>query len=420
MLSLTQFRWNKNLYALYERIELMRKAKAAAMIFGSLTTCMAGVLLAGYVVSPTVGVAASREVSAVKDCPVSLENTEITDSNEKEKKTDTAAVQLAYDGGYNVENIEKTETPSEQKNTGEYKFAVTNIQPASYEEPVFVAAPQESSVNIYSQYRGETPAVEFAETQPVPAEDYREAFSYINTEKSAESETGEEDNREVFEFTIEEVTEPETEEVTEPETTEEVTEPVTEETEEETTEPETEEITESAAEEPSEPETEEVTEPEETTVSSTEYEDTPTVTTQYVAEPAEPETTQPEENRQETQSNPVIPLTDSEYIALCNAVAHEAGCNWISTRDKANVVEVIMNRVYSSLFPNSVIEVLTQQNQFTGAESYAYLGYFTSDVSQDVIDAVNLYFSDPSSFSEGYFYFYGDGYQNHFSQGGWW
>jgi hypothetical protein len=79
-----------------------------------------------------------------------------------------------------------------------------------------------------------------------------------------------------------------------------------------------------------------------------------------------------------------------------------------------------MNRVYSSLFPNSVIEVLTKQNQFTGAESYAYLGYFTSDVSQDVIDAVALYFSDQSSFNEGYLYFYGDGYQNHFSQGGWW
>ena len=47
-------------------------------------------------------------------------------------------------------------------------------------------------------------------------------------------------------------------------------------------------------------------------------------------------------------------------------------------------------------------------------------GDFAVTAGQDVIDAVALYFSDQSSFNEGYLYFYGDGYQNHFSQGGWW
>lgn len=108
-------------------------------------------------------------------------------------------------------------------------------------------------------------------------------------------------------------------------------------------------------------------------------------------------------------------ISDSDYIILCNAVAHEAGCNWISTTDKAKVVEVIMNRVYSPLYPNSIQGVLLQPYQFTGASSYVYLGTYSSDVSQSVMDAVDLYFSDPSSFSHGYFSFWGDGYQNHFS-----
>ena len=119
---------------------------------------------------------------------------------------------------------------------------------------------------------------------------------------------------------------------------------------------------------------------------------------------------------------PVVPavsggnsyITDSEYVILCNAVAHEAGSNWISTYDKAKVVEVIMNRVYSPLYPNSILDVLVQHNQFTGSESYVYLGTYSSYVSDDVKAAVDLYFSDPSSFSHGYFGFYGDGVHNYF------
>ena len=68
-----------------------------------------------------------------------------------------------------------------------------------------------------------------------------------------------------------------------------------------------------------------------------------------------------------------LPITDEEYIILCNAVAHEAGCNWISTYDKALVVEVIMNRVESPLYPNTILGVLTQPYQFTGSSSYVYL-----------------------------------------------
>lgn len=108
-------------------------------------------------------------------------------------------------------------------------------------------------------------------------------------------------------------------------------------------------------------------------------------------------------------------LSDADYIMLCNAVAHEAGCDWISTYDKAKVVEVIMNRVYSPLYPDSIFGVLTQPYQFTGSSSYVYLSTYSCYVSQSVKDAVDLYFSDPSSFSHGYYSFWGDGSQNHFS-----
>ncbi len=109
-----------------------------------------------------------------------------------------------------------------------------------------------------------------------------------------------------------------------------------------------------------------------------------------------------------------LPITDEEFIILCNAVAHEAGCNWISTYDKALVVEVIMNRVESPLYPNTILGVLTQPYQFTGSSSYVYLGDFSGYVSQDVKDAVTLYFTETESFGHGYFGFYGDGVRNYF------
>ncbi|MBR6070083.1 MAG: cell wall hydrolase [Ruminococcus sp.] len=112
---------------------------------------------------------------------------------------------------------------------------------------------------------------------------------------------------------------------------------------------------------------------------------------------------------------PSLPITDAEYIILCNAVAHEAGCNWIDEYDKAKVVEVIMNRVYSSRFPNTIEGVLTQPYQFSGSSSYVYLGTYSAYVTDSVKNAVNLYFNEPESFTQGYLSFYGDGIRNYFS-----
>ena len=179
---------------------------------------------------------------------------------------------------------------------------------------------------------------------------------------------------------------------TEPDTV--ATEPETETTEAPTTEvvyvePETEAITEAPTEE-------EVTEPvtEAVTEAPTEAEVVVDVT---------------------VDETPSLPITDAEYIILCNAVAHEAGCSWIDEYDKAKVVEVIMNRVYSPRFPNTIEAVLTQPYQFSGSSSYVYLGTYSAYVTDSVKNAVNLYFNEPESFTQGYLSFYGDGYRNYFS-----
>ena len=114
-------------------------------------------------------------------------------------------------------------------------------------------------------------------------------------------------------------------------------------------------------------------------------------------------------------SYPVTSLTDSDYVLLCNCVAHEAGSDWISTYNKALVVEVVMNRVNSSSYPNTIYGVITQKGQFSGSSSYANLSTYSSKVTQDVKDAVTYYFNHLEEFTQGYTSFYGDGKQNHFS-----
>lgn len=111
---------------------------------------------------------------------------------------------------------------------------------------------------------------------------------------------------------------------------------------------------------------------------------------------------------------PPSSVSESDYILLCNAVAHEAGANSVPVTEKAKVVEVIMNRVASPNYPNDVYGVLTQKRQFSGSSTYVDLGTFSYKVTDMVKEAVDLYFADPSQFSEGYLSFTGDGKQNYF------
>ena len=106
-------------------------------------------------------------------------------------------------------------------------------------------------------------------------------------------------------------------------------------------------------------------------------------------------------------------LDNQSYYVLCNCVAHEAGSNWISTYNKALVCEVIFNRLNYWGY-NSVYDVVAAPNQFTGSGGYVYLNTYSGEVNDDVISAVAYYCSYPEIFTEGYLYFTGDGYQNHF------
>lgn len=106
-------------------------------------------------------------------------------------------------------------------------------------------------------------------------------------------------------------------------------------------------------------------------------------------------------------------LDNQSYYVLCNCVAHEAGSNLISTYNKALVCEVIFNRLNCWGY-NSVYDVVAAPNQFTGSSGYVYLNTYSGEVNDDVISAVAYYCSYPEIFTEGYLYFTGDGYQNHF------
>ncbi len=134
-----------------------------------------------------------------------------------------------------------------------------------------------------------------------------------------------------------------------------------------------------------------------------------------VLETTAPETqTTPETTTTQAAVSAFNSITDREYVLLCNCVAHEAGSDVITIENKAKVVEVVMNRVASSKFPDTIYGVITQKYQFSGSSSYADLTSYSRKVTDNVKAAVDLYFSDPSAFSHGYLYFYGDGSQNHF------
>ena len=107
-------------------------------------------------------------------------------------------------------------------------------------------------------------------------------------------------------------------------------------------------------------------------------------------------------------------LTDYEYIMLCNAVAYEAGSDWIPTSEKAKVAEVIMNRVASPDFPNTIYDVLTQEGQFVGVWNYVALTDYSYKVTEDVKSAVNMAL-ESGYINHGYLFFEGDGTQNYFT-----
>lgn len=107
-------------------------------------------------------------------------------------------------------------------------------------------------------------------------------------------------------------------------------------------------------------------------------------------------------------------VSDADFILLCNIVGHESGSDWITTYDKAKVVEVVMNRVKSPLYPDTIYGVITQPNQFSGAWSYCDMNVYSDEVTDSVKESVSYYFKHNNEFQHGYMGFLGDGTQNYF------
>lgn len=111
-------------------------------------------------------------------------------------------------------------------------------------------------------------------------------------------------------------------------------------------------------------------------------------------------------------------ITDYEHVLLCNLVANEYGSDThgyggppVTLYERACVVAVVMNRVSDAGYPNTIEGVVIQPRQFTG---YYACSYYWDNVTQNVRDSVDYYFSHQDEFPY-YLSFYGDGAYNHFS-----
>lgn len=146
------------------------------------------------------------------------------------------------------------------------------------------------------------------------------------------------------------------------------------------------------------------------------FEETTTNTKTYIEEFVEETTTTEycDEEAEDEYEYTQLPITEDERILLCNLVGREYGQDYIPTYEKAKVVAVVMNRVRAGSaagFADTIYGVLTQPYQFSGY----YVSYeYTWQVTDDVIAAVDYYFTYPEEFSNDIYYFYGDGYYNYF------
>ena len=145
------------------------------------------------------------------------------------------------------------------------------------------------------------------------------------------------------------------------------------------------------------------------------FEETTTTEEYYEEEYYEEETDEEEYYDEEDEYEYTqLPITEDERILLCNLVGREYGQDYIPTYEKAKVVAVVMNRVRAGSdagFADTIYGVLTQPYQFSGY----YVSYeYTWQVTDDVIAAVDYYFTYPEEFSSDIYYFYGDGYYNYF------
>lgn len=458
-----------------ERIELMRKAKIAAIIFGGVSTCLCGGILGVYSTSSVVSSVSPKNdvqniynveseklanvaaVTSIRTTAVTTTSTEstttsVSSASIQEQQKDIKVMNLSFSPEICSDTIDATITTTTIDTTTSETVAVdtTAVEVADESQDINESQKYDefsAGFTISGPFiANEEPDVNSEEINETPADEYAEVNEYTDSE-SNEDDFDFEPSTEYYPPAVEYIAPvqenidfsdntddaeaTETTEITEyiesTATTTTIAEITTTETTETTAVTDdvyavTEILTESSV------ETVETTTTTSETVESTETETTTASTEAETSEATETSTTITayvitvnynisEDDTTTTvsdESASSLPITEQEYILLCNAVANEAGSNWISTYDKGKVVEVIMNRVNSSLYPNSVFDVISQPYQFEGSGNYVYLTTYSSYVTDDVKAAVDLYFNEPSSFTHNYFGFYGDGYQNYF------
>lgn len=105
----------------------------------------------------------------------------------------------------------------------------------------------------------------------------------------------------------------------------------------------------------------------------------------------------------------------ADYILLCNCLGLEYGSDTVDIYEKAKVIEVILNRVSSSLYPDTVYGVISAPYQFSGCSEYLYLNIYSKRVTYSVMAAVDWYLEEGwQTSNHGYVGFSGDGTWNYF------
>lgn len=98
----------------------------------------------------------------------------------------------------------------------------------------------------------------------------------------------------------------------------------------------------------------------------------------------------------------IINITDEEVEMLYYAVANEVGADYLTDESRKLVASVIINRVISENFPNTITEVLSAQHQFTEA----YENYYTQEhePSFEVKSCVNSVLINGTTTNATYYY----------------
>lgn len=110
----------------------------------------------------------------------------------------------------------------------------------------------------------------------------------------------------------------------------------------------------------------------------------------------------------ELKENSLIPYTKEEVYMLTKCVEAEAGNYSNHKNSQKYVTQVILNRIHSNEFPNSIEEVIYQKSGNIPQFSVAYNGMMERDVDPETLDNVCNVLINGTDLPEYVCYFYSD------------